>query len=261
MHDNHMHSTFSADCEARMEDMAEAAIKRGLTSITLTDHIDYDYPDPTIEFDVDLEAYEKVFQDVKQQYADRLTIHKGIELGIQPHLVDSYKTLTESNHFDFIILSMHTTDRKDLHSGKLFEDYTIDEAYEKYYTELLDCVKDYDAFSILGHLDLVTRYKYEEGVHHFHEVIEEIFKTIIPRGQGIEINTSGYKYNMNRLLPSKDILQLYYDMGGEIITVGSDAHKPVRVGDRIDEAYNLLKDIGFKYVSTFKDRKPVFHKL
>lgn len=66
---------------------------------------------------------------------------------------------------------------------------------------------------------------------------------------------------MNRLLPSRDILELYKQMGGEIITVGSDAHRPERVGDRIDEAYDLLKDIGFNYVTTFKERKPEFHKL
>ncbi|SEQ95628.1 histidinol-phosphatase HisJ family protein [Piscibacillus halophilus] len=261
MYDFHMHSTFSADCEAPMEKMAEAAVDKGVQSICFTDHIDYDYPDTSIVFDVDLEQYEKAYQEVKQKFSTKLDIRKGIELGIQPHLIDQYKELIKANHFDFIILSMHTTDCKDLHSGKLFEDCTLDVAYEKYYTELLECVKRYDAFSILGHIDLVTRYKYEDGVHHFHEVMEDIFKTIIPRGQGIEINTSGYKYNMNRLLPSKDILQLYYDMGGEIITVGSDAHKPERVGDRIDEAYDLLREIGFTYVTTFKNREPVFHKL
>ncbi|TFB21716.1 histidinol-phosphatase HisJ family protein [Filobacillus milosensis] len=261
MHDYHMHSTFSADCKAPMEKMAEAAVKQGLQSICFTDHIDYDYPDTSIVFDVDLNKYEEAYQKARRQYEGKLDIRKGIELGIQPHLVKQYKDLVKANSFDFIILSMHTTDKKDLHSGRLFEGCTLDEAYEKYYSELLDCVKRFDQFSILGHIDLVTRYKYEDGVHHFHEVMEEIFKTIIPRGQGIEINTSGYKYYMNRLLPSKDILQLYYDMGGEIITVGSDAHRPERVGDRIDEAYELLREIGFKYVSTFKNREVEFHKL
>ncbi|MFD2639786.1 histidinol-phosphatase HisJ family protein [Piscibacillus salipiscarius] len=261
MHDFHMHSTFSADCDAPMEKMADAAVRKGLTSICFTDHIDYDYPDPSIVFDVNLDEYAKAHKAVHDQFSGKLDIRKGIELGIQPHLVKPYNELTKEQNFDFIILSMHSTDGKDLHSGNLFKDCTLHEAYDKYYTELLDCVKQFEAFSILGHLDLVTRYKFEDGVHHFHDVIEEIFRTIIPRGQGIEINTSGYKYNMNRLLPSRDILELYKQMGGEIITVGSDAHRPERVGDRIDEAYDLLKDIGFNYVTTFKERKPEFHKL
>ncbi|MDQ0352186.1 histidinol-phosphatase (PHP family) [Alkalibacillus filiformis] len=261
MFDNHMHSNFSADCEASMEDMIEAGIKSGVKELSFTEHIDYDYPDRSIVFDVDLQRYDEKIKEMQAAYKNKINIRKGIELGLQPHLSERYNQLLNEENFDFIIASMHTTDQKDLHSGNLFEGQTLNEAYEKYYTELYECVRDFDQFSILGHLDLVTRYKYEPGVYHFLDVIEEMFKIIIPRGQGIEINTSGYKYNMNRLLPSRNILQLYYDMGGEIITVGSDAHKPERVGDRIDEGYHLLKDIGFKYVTTFQNREPQFHRL
>ncbi len=256
-----MHSNFSADCEAPMEEMINAAIHKRIKEISFTEHIDYDYPDLTITFDVDLNRYTKQVHDMQSKYSSMINIRKGIEIGIQPHLPERYHTLLTEEEFDFIICSMHTTDRKDLHSGRLFEGQSLNDAYEKYYTELYECVKNFDQFSILGHLDLVTRYKYEEGVYHFLDIIEEIFKIIIPRGQGIEINTSGYKYGMNRLLPSRDILQLYYDMGGEIITVGSDAHRPDRVGDRIGEAYQLLQEIGFNYVSTFENRNPTFHKL
>ncbi|WP_343781395.1 histidinol-phosphatase HisJ family protein [Alkalibacillus silvisoli] len=256
-----MHSSFSADCKAPMEEMIKASIQKGLKEISFTEHIDYDYPDPTIVFEVDLEDYDRKICDMQQQYRDTINIRKGIELGFQPHLIERYDELLSKQSFDFIIGSMHTTDQKDLHSGRLFEDQSLNDAYEKYYTELYQCVQGFEQFSVLGHLDLVTRYKYEPGVYHFLDVIEEIFKTIIPRGQGIEINTSGYKYDMNRLLPSREILKLYYDMGGEIITVGSDAHKPERVGDRIDEGYHLLQEIGFKYVTTFQNRNPIFHKL
>ncbi|MDV2583415.1 histidinol-phosphatase HisJ family protein [Alkalibacillus haloalkaliphilus] len=261
MFDNHMHSNFSADCEAPIENMIEAGIEKGVKELSFTEHIDYDYPDPSIVFDVDLQQYDQKIKEMQAAYKNKINIRKGIELGLQPHLTERYNQLLNEESFDFIIASMHTTDKKDLHSGNLFKGQSLNEAYEKYYTELYECVRDFDQFSILGHLDLVTRYKYEPGVYHFLDVIEEMFKIIIPRGQGIEINTSGYKYNMNRLLPSRNILQLYYDMGGEIITVGSDAHKPERVGDRIDEGYHLLKDIGFKYVSTFQNREPQFHKL
>ncbi|GEN47113.1 histidinol-phosphatase HisJ family protein [Alkalibacillus haloalkaliphilus] len=261
MFDNHMHSNFSADCEAPMEDMIEAGIKNDVKELSFTEHIDYDYPDSSIVFDVDLQRYDQKIKEMQDVYKNKINIRKGIELGLQPHLTERYNQLLNEESFDFIIASMHTTDKKDLHSGNLFEGQSLNEAYEKYYTELYECLRDFDQFSILGHLDLVSRYKYEPGVYHFLDVIEEMFKIIIPRGQGIEINTSGYKYNMNRLLPSRNILQLYYDMGGEIITVGSDAHKPERVGDRIDEGYHLLKDIGFKYVSTFQNREPQFHKL
>ncbi|MFB9973613.1 histidinol-phosphatase HisJ family protein [Allobacillus sp. SKP2-8] len=261
MYDFHMHSTFSADCEVPMEEMVQAGIKQQLKKICFTEHIDYEYPDPSITFDVDLDQYENEIKKMNERFGSQIQVLKGIELGVQPHILEQYRQLLRERSFDFIICSMHSTDGKDLHSGKLFEGLKLDEAYEKYYGELYDCVKNFEGFNILGHLDLVTRYKYEEGVYHFLDIIEEIFKTIMPRGQGIEINTSGYKYNMGRLLPSKDILQLYYDMGGEIITIGSDAHKPERIGDRIDEATELLKDIGFKYISTFEKGTPDFHKI
>ncbi|MET3683924.1 histidinol-phosphatase (PHP family) [Alkalibacillus flavidus] len=261
MFDNHMHSNFSADCDAPMESMIEAGIARGVQELSFTEHIDYDYPDPSIHFDVDLERYHQSIRSMQQQYGDQITIRKGIELGFQPHLTERYQQLLQQHSFDFVIGSMHTTDNKDLHSGRLFEGQSLNDAYEKYYTELFECAKAFDGFSILGHIDLVTRYKYEPGVYHFHDVIEEIFKVIIPRGQGIEINTSGYKYGMDRVHPTRDILKMYYDMGGEIVTVGSDAHKPERVGDHIESSYDLLRDIGFKYVTTFDQLKPTFHRL
>ncbi|WP_027964831.1 histidinol-phosphatase HisJ family protein [Halalkalibacillus halophilus] len=261
MFDNHMHSNFSADCDAPMEDMIESGIKQGVKQLTFTEHIDYDYPDQTITFDVALDAYAEKIAAMQQKYKQQIEIRKGIEIGVQPHILAQYETLLNKETFDFIICSMHTTNKLDLHSGNLFNGRSLNEAYELYYQELLDCVQRFEQFSILGHLDLVTRYKYEPGVHHFFEIIDELFHTIIPRGQGIEINTSGYKYGMERLHPTKDILERYKELGGEIITVGSDAHKPERVGDRLEEAYHLLDEVGFKYVTTFKDRKPQFHKL
>lgn len=98
-------------------------------------------------------------------------------------------------------------------------------------------------------------------VKSFLDIIEEIFKLIIPNGQGIEINTSGFYYGLGRVLPSVDILKLYKEMGGEILTIGSDAHKPERLGEYYDHAVDVLKTIGFHYVATFENQKPVFHKI
>ncbi|MBB6454141.1 histidinol-phosphatase (PHP family) [Salirhabdus euzebyi] len=261
MYDYHMHSNFSADCKVSMEEMVKAAITKGLKEICFTEHIDYDYPDQSITFDLDTEAYTKKVEAMRQKYGTSISIKKGVELGVQPHVIQHYEKLLEKEHFDFIICSMHATSRLDLHSGTFFENKTLHMAYEEYYTELLACIKSFNMYNILGHLDLVKRYKYENGVHHFLDVIEEIFKVIIPEGKGIEINTSGYKYGMNRALPSKDILQLYKDMNGEIITLGSDSHSPVTLGAYFDESIALLKELGFSYIATFDNHKPVFHKI
>ena len=261
MFDYHMHSDFSADCDTPMEDTIESAIRKGLSEICFTEHIDYEYPDPTIDFDLDLVGYDQKINEMQTTYQDQIAIKKGVELGVQPYLLDRYDALMSEESFDFVICSMHTTEKKDLHSGNFFKGKTVDEAFEIYYKELLECVKRFDQFSILGHLDLVKRYAKEQSTHSFHDIIDEIFKVIIPRGQGIELNTSGHKYGLPTGMPSKDILTLYKERGGEILTLGSDSHVADTVGYDFKASLELFESIGFKYITTFEKMKPTFHKI
>lgn len=261
MFDYHMHSDFSADCETPMEDTIDSAIAKGLQEICFTEHIDIDYPDPTIDFDLDLPAYDAHIKEIQKKYEGRIRIKKGVEIGVEPCFLKRYEAMLAGECFDFIICSMHTTERKDLHSGAFFEGKTVEEAYEIYYKELLECVQAYDRFSILGHIDLVKRYTKEKSKLDFHDLISEIFKCIIPRGQGIELNTSGYRYGLNGGMPSEDILRLYKDCGGEIITLGSDSHVPETVAYKFKESLELFRKIGFKYIATFDHMKPVFHPI
>jgi len=111
---------------------------------------------------------------------------------------------------------------------------------------------------VLGHLDIVQRYAFETGkvydLEDYKDYIYDILKIIISRGKGIEINTSGLLSN-NLLFPKLEILQMYKDLKGEILTVGSDAHSRNRVGEKISYVYDTLKNIGFKYVFTYDNRK------
>ena len=261
MFDYHVHSSFSEDCNIPMEKMVKFAVEKGIRELAFTEHIDYDYPDKDWTFDLDLTGYDRKIREMQSAYGSRIKIRKGGELGVQPHVLKDYETIVEKETFDFIICSMHATGGMDLHSGRFFEGKSLNEAYEEYYSELLACIRTFEDFNVLGHLDLVTRYKYEEGVNSFLEIIEEIFKTIIPRGQGIEINTSGFYYGLGRVMPSTDIIKLYKDMGGEIITIGSDAHTPERLAEYYTHSVELLQQLGYRYVATFEHRKPVFHKI
>lgn len=261
MFDYHIHSDFSADCSTPMEKTIEKAIEYGLEEICFTDHIDYDYPDPTITFDLDLKAYDQKITDMQVKYKDRITIKKGVEFGVQPHLLNKYTNVLHNETFDFIICSMHTTDRKDLHSGSLFDHRTTEEGFAKYYEELLYCIQNYEQYTILGHLDLVKRYTKEHVTNNFHDIIEAIFKEIIPKGKGIEVNTSSYRYGMTSSMPSVDILKLYKELGGEIVTLGSDSHSETTLAYQFDETLETLKAIGFKYIATFDNQKPIFHPI
>lgn len=261
MFDYHVHSDFSADCKTPMEKSIHRAIELGLEEICFTEHIDYEYPDPTIDFDLDLAGYEMKINQMRDKYEDQITIRKGVEIGVQPYLLERYNQLMKEEKFDFIICSMHTANKKDLHSGDFFKERKPEEAYEAYYNELLYCVKNFKDFSILGHLDLVKRYKKEPANHNCTEIISAILKEIIAAEKGIELNTSGVRYGLNNGMPSKDILKLYVDLGGEIITIGSDSHTEQTISYQFKESVELLKTVGFRYIATYENLKPVFHSI
>ncbi|MGN7386973.1 histidinol-phosphatase HisJ family protein [Sporosarcina sp. SAFN-015] len=261
MFDYHMHSSFSGDCNVDMEEMVKGAISKGLVEICFTEHIDYDYPDDSIEFDFDKKKYSKRIDELRGLYDGHIRIKKGVEIGVQPHLLGRYDEMLNEESFDFIICSMHTVARKGLHYGDLFKGITVEEASLKYYTELLHCVKNYTNYSILGHVDLIKRYAPKVVENDFHDVLREIFNVIIPAGKGIELNTSGVRYGLPNGLPSDDVLRLYKECGGEIITIGSDAHKPEDIAFDFKESLELLRSIGFRYISTFDGLKPSFHSI
>ncbi|WP_337019141.1 histidinol-phosphatase HisJ family protein [Oceanobacillus massiliensis] len=261
MFDYHIHSDFSADCNTAMERTIEKAIAMGLEEICFTEHIDYDYPDKDWIFEFDLSQYDKKIKEMQHTYMNQIRIKKGVEIGLQPHLLSRYESLMKTEVFDFVICSMHSTDGKDLHSGGFFEGLTVEEAYGIYFQELYECIKEYKGFSILGHIDLVKRYSKEKSKESFHGIIGDIFKEIIPAGKGIELNTSGFRYGLDNGMPSKDILELYKNCGGEIITLGSDSHVETTLGYRFKDSLDLLQSAGFRYIATYENGEPAFHKI
>ncbi|NBJ70017.1 MULTISPECIES: histidinol-phosphatase HisJ family protein [Clostridia] len=262
MFDFHIHSDFSADCETPMEETIEVAIQKGLTEICFTEHIDEDYPDPTIDFSLDLPNYDAKINEMQCLYQDQIVIRKGLEIGVQPHLLTSCQQIVKAAYFDFVICSMHTTNKQSLHTSDFFQQQTVEDAYRKYYEELLYCVTHFKDFQVLGHIDLVKRYtKNKQAKYDFHDLLTKIFQEIIPAGKGIEINTSGLRYGLPNAMPSNDILTLYKACGGEIITIGSDSHVATTVGYGVTGAIERLRQIGFNYVTTFTDKRAIFHRI
>ncbi len=261
MFDYHVHSDFSADSTTPMEKTIEKAIELGLEEICFTDHIDYDYPDESIVFDFDLKQYDTKIKQLKAVYAESISIKKGVEIGIQPHLVKRYNDLLEDNLFDFIICSMHTSEQKDLHSGSFFNNRSVDKSYLAYYEELLYCVRNFKQYNVLGHIDLVKRYAKHNSTSDFHDILSQIFREIIPEGKGIELNTSGIRYGLKNGMPSSDILKLYKECGGEVLTLGSDSHVESTLAYDFTESREMLKGLGFKYIATFNNGVPVFHNI
>ncbi|TCO79378.1 histidinol-phosphatase HisJ family protein [Marinisporobacter balticus] len=264
MYDYHVHSHFSADCNIPMQEMIQKGISLGLKEICFTDHIDYGYQDPSISFEFDPTLYTQEINQLTEKYKNQIKIRKGLEIGIQPHIIEECTTLVENGKFDFVISSIHTADKKDIHIGDFFLGKTPHEAYEKYFEELLICTQNFKNFNVLGHMNLLKRYQHHvqvQDIKNYFDIIKEIFSTLIYAGKGIEVNTSGFRYHLEEPIPDKELLSFYKSLGGEVVTIGSDSHQPDHLVYKFDYVYHLLKEIGFKYIAIFENMKPSFIKI
>lgn len=267
--DFHMHTAFSSDSDASPESMAEGALKKGLNTICITDHMDKDYPfykemgENAFVFDVD--AYFQKLRKMQKQYKGQIEIRIGIELGLQPHLGEYCREITEKYPFDFVIGSLHVLKRKDPYYREDFSELTDEELYRLTFQEMSEILKNVDAFDVLGHMDYIVRYgKYQAKEYSyaaFAPYLNEILKKVIEMGKGIELNTAGLKYGLGFCHPHPDVLRRYRELGGEIITVGSDGHKPEHIAYEFQKASGILQECGFRYYTEFKGRKPDFIKL
>lgn len=263
--DTHMHTSFSGDSDAAPESMAAAAARLGLGGICITDHLDIDYPDNPDQFLLDPDAYDTGIRRLQAKFRDRLPIRFGIELGLQPHLAQTYHDLLAAHDFDFVIGSSHVVHGADPYYPAYYQGRSERQAYLEYFASILENVAAFDAFDVYGHIDYVVRYgpnkNRDYSYRAYSEIIDEVLKTLIEKGKGIEINTGGFRYGLGHPNPTEDILKRYREFGGEIITVGADAHAPEDIAFDFQKVPEILKSCGFRYFTVFKNRKPEFIRL
>ncbi|HHU63015.1 MAG TPA: histidinol-phosphatase HisJ family protein [Clostridiales bacterium] len=257
MIDYHIHSNFSSDSTMDMDSACKRAIALGLTEIAFTDHIDIDYPDPIYTFQLNIPEYLEAIERAQHLNRD-IKIRKGIEVGIQPHVLDDTLDLIKDYTFDFVIASVHGVNGEDLFNGEYFRSRTTDRAYEDFFRELLAMVEKFSVFNVIGHLDSVALYNPQPLVynHCCDELLDRLLMLLISRGKGLEINTSGYRRQPKGPIPSLDIIKRYHRLGGEIITMGSDAHRLQHIGFKFEPIFEKLKEMGIKYITTFEEMKP-----
>ncbi|MCF0258540.1 MAG: histidinol-phosphatase HisJ family protein [Erysipelotrichaceae bacterium] len=289
--DYHVHTHFSDDSSYEMEQVVQDAAAMGMNELCFTDHVDYGIKeDPetaspeflakaseTIDDDdwqpgmerfvlnVNYPKYLAAIEHLQDKYKDRIRLKTGLEFGIQSHTIPSFQKLYSrfENKWDFILLSIHQVDNMEFWTQEFQKGRSQREYNRAYYEEMLKVVQEYKDYSVLAHMDLIVRYD-KAGRIAFEEVsdlIEEILKIIIADGKGLEINTSSVRYQMNSLHPSAEILKMYKDLGGTILTFGSDSHKPEHLGRGIQEQKQLVRKLGFERYCTFEKMKPVWHEL
>ncbi len=268
--DYHLHSSFSEDSEADIHSIINTAKEKGLTSICITDHYDIDFPiipeAPEMVFDLDIEKYINTMSNLRNMLLPDFDLRIGIELGTMPTTLNKLTEFVNSNpYFDFIIASTHIVDNMDPYYPSYFEGKSYKEGLLRYFEDELYAVSNYESYDVYGHLDYILRYGRDPenpfNPKDFMDIFEEIFKQIISKGKGIEINTGGLYKSLNQTHPCKEYLKLYKELGGEIITVGSDAHTPDKISYGFDKVKDMLLECNFKYYTTFKNRKPSFDKI
>ena len=261
--DYHIHTRYSSDSTEEPENIIRHAIELGLDEICFTDHTDLDYPEtPDYEnpaFVFDTMAYYKEMSELRNKYSGKIKIKIGVELGLMPYLAARNEAVASGVPFDFIIGSTHLVDGKDPYYPEFWEGYSCDDVVTLYFEKTLENIKSYNGYDVYGHLDYITRYApdkaYQFDYRKHSEIIDCILKEIIHTGHGIEINTSPLNKGLSQTNPCPEIVKRYRELGGEIITIGSDAHTAGNVGGHFDVARDIMLSSGFKYYTVFTDRK------
>jgi histidinol-phosphatase (PHP family) len=249
--DSHLHTAFSTDSKAKPEEVIEAAIRAGMTNLCITDHYDPEYP--TGEFMIDIDAYWNELSRLREIYKDQIALRIGIEIGLLPHLHDEVLRIANAAPFDFIIGSVHIIDGIDPYERDAFHG-TDDEMYHRYFQVALEDLQATEGYQSFGHLDYIVRYGYEKDAHYSYEKfqsdIDPILREIIRKHIALEINTGALTRGMHQPNPHPDIIRRYRELGGELFTLGSDAHNAA-VGSGFDQVIPMLRRLGVTEITEY----------
>ena len=270
LYDNHNHSQFSFDGgRTSVGKTVNSAIGKGLAGVCFTDHCDFFVPPMKAKYEeyvpevFDVEARNAEIDKVNAKCPQDFHVFKGIEIGVQKSERDKIAAHLEKYSFDEIIASVHYLDDTDPFWGGYYEGKTWRYAYGHYLETLYDeMIWLGDRFDIMGHYDYVTRYApYPECsilYKDFPDILDSMLRYLAENGKALEINTKTYQDFKGRTpVLDKNILMRYRELGGEIISLGSDSHDADRVGFNFERTAALVSRCGFRYLAHFDKRKPV----
>lgn len=267
LYDNHNHSQFSFDGrKTTVEASALAAKEKGLGGICFSDHCDFYVPPMKADFEdlvpeqFDVSEQQAEIERVQAIIGEPFRILKGIEIGMYSECRDQIRKALDSSSFDQVIASVHYIEQTDPFYGGYYDGKTWKDAYGKYLETICSEMIWLKDFDIMGHYDYIARYApYPEATimyRDFSDIFDTMFRYLIEEGKALEINTKSYmQYNGRDVTLDKGVLMRYKEMGGEIISLGSDSHDPMRPGDRFDHFADLLRSLGFRWTAHYEQRK------
>ena len=279
--DNHVHSSFSTDSNTAMKEHCKQAKLKKLSSICFTDHMDYEFPeayswkkeneDSLAPFTFAPEPYFQMTKEMAEAFPE-LEIRTGVELGLKKEIKEKALTLTKTYPFDFVIGSTHLVENMDPYYPEYWEAFGEEKGILRYYETTLENIKAGFDFDVYGHIDYILRYcpavktavkkqislepVFTKTMSEYAEILREILSLLIQDGKGIEINTAGFKYGLGHPNPHETLISFYKKLGGEIISIGSDAHETEYLGFSFEKVPDILKKTGFSFYTEFHERQP-----
>jgi histidinol-phosphatase (PHP family) len=267
MFDNHNHSQFSFDGKrTTVETSARAAAAAGLKGICFSDHCDHYVPPMKADFEdlqpehFNIPEQQAEIDRVQLLLGSRIKILKGIEIGMYEECHEEIRKVLSENSFDQVLASVHYIEQTDPYYGGYYEDKDWKQAYGGYLETIFREMTWLRDFDIMGHYDYIVRYapypvtsiRYRD----FSDIFDEMFRYLIHEGKALEINTKSYEGHRGRIVElDNDVLIRYCDMGGEIISLGSDSHESSRVGAGFAHHAALLKSLGFRWTAHYESRR------
>lgn len=256
--DCHLHSFISFDSDCPIENIIQSAIKLELNSICFTEHYDLDFPEEyNMNFSFDIDKYFHTINALKNKYFKDIELLAGIELGLMPHLNNSINNLIGDYKFDYIIGSTHVIDNKDPYYPEYWANKDVKEAFITYFKTSLNNINNIHNFDAFGHLDYISRYDETKSYNalDYKEYIDEILKLLIEKDKALEINSAGLKKNLHTTNPDLYVIKRYKELGGHLITIGSDSHDSQYIAYGFDKVRDILINAGFKHYNIYKNRK------
>lgn len=255
--DYHLHTTFSCDGKASMQEMCLTAVERGFGEIGFTEHYDLNPVDDCYDW-LKADAWYAELERCRCQFDGKLAIRAGVEFS-EPHLYpQGVQSLLHKLPFDYIIGSLHYVGTELVFSEEYFRRRTEDQAFLDYFNELkqMTLVGDFD---VLGHLDVLALTAWlvygSYKPSRYEQVIRTVLQNCIERGIVLEINTQGLRKPARMLVPGLEILQWYVEQGGDSLSPGSDAHLSDQMGMHLDSALQTARRAGIKSVTRFEKRQ------
>lgn len=262
--DVHNHSEYSFDSEVPLGDMLESAQEKGIAFYGVSEHFDYDMTivRGDLSQSIDEEAYFHGARHLQEDYAGVLNFLVGAELSYcdDKRVIDANQAICDKYAPDFVVNSVHTLAGADYYKKEVFyreqNGKTVLREKKEVYTEYLRYIKQSLAvpypYDIVGHIGYAARYAPYENreitLAEFQEEIDGILQEIIARDKILEINGKS-KGMKDVFLPSREIIERYFALGGRKVSYGADAHLISQQLANRDEVVKTLKEIGFTYIT------------